>query len=148
MSADLPQFATEDEEGTAAVGRELARSLGPGSVVLLTGDLGAGKTAFVRGLAEGLGVAPGEISSPTFTLVQEYRGGRVPLVHADLYRIHSAREIEEIGLEEYGDAVLAVEWADRLARMPPGAIRVDIAHGTDSTRHITIRSDRPSEHSR
>ena len=74
---------THSETETAAVGRDLARTLTPGSVVLLFGDLGAGKTALVRGLAEELGVPPEEVSSPTFTLMQEYRGGRVPLVHVD-----------------------------------------------------------------
>lgn len=119
----------------------MARTLGPGSVVLLTGDLGAGKTAFVRGLAEGLGGDPGAVSSPTFTLVQEYRSGRVPLVHVDLYRMNSAREIEDLGLEEYGDCVLAIEWADKLDAPPPQALRVDIAHAGDSARAITMWQD-------
>ena len=93
---------TQSESETATVGRDLARALTPGSVVLLFGDLGAGKTAFVRGLAEGLGVVPEEVSSPTFTLMQEYRGGRVPLVHVDLYRLDDPREVDELGLEELG----------------------------------------------
>ena len=98
---------THSESETAAVGRELAARLVPGSIVLLHGDLGAGKTAFVRGLAEGLGVPPEEVSSPTFTLMQEYRGGRVPLVHVDLYRLDDPREIDDLGLEEVGAGVRA-----------------------------------------
>ena len=82
---------SRSEEETAAMGRDLAARLSAGDVVLLYGDLGAGKTAFVRGLAEGLGVHRDEVSSPTFTLIQEYRGGRLPLFHVDLYRIEDPR---------------------------------------------------------
>ena len=85
-------ITTRSESETAAAGRALAPTLAPGSVVLLFGDLGAGKTAFVRGLAEALGVHRDEVSSPTFTLVQEYRGGRLTLFHADLYRLNDPRE--------------------------------------------------------
>jgi len=107
--------------------------------VLLIGDLGAGKTAFVRGLAEGLGVPPEDVSSPTFTLMQEYRGGRVPLIHVDLYRLNNGREIDELGLEELGlDAVLAIEWAEKLPRPVADAIEVRIAHGDGDERRLTI----------
>ena len=90
---------TASEEETQAVARELSATLRAGDVVLLSGDLGAGKTTFVRGLAEGLGIDPREVSSPTFTLVQEYRGGRVTLVHVDLYRLNDPREIDDLGRE-------------------------------------------------
>ena len=114
------ETTTRSEGETAAVGRDLASRLEAGSVVLLYGELGAGKTAFVRGLAEGLGVQPDEVSSPTFTLVQEYRGGRLRLVHADLYRLDDPREFDDLGLDEIGaGGVVAVEWADKL---PPGAL--------------------------
>src|SRR5882724_912942 len=100
---------TQSEEDTAAVGRELASTLAAGDVLLLYGDLGAGKTAFVRGLAEGLGVSRDAVSSPTFTLIQEYRGGRLPLFHVDLYRIEDRREFDELGLDEIAeDGVLAI----------------------------------------
>jgi tRNA threonylcarbamoyladenosine biosynthesis protein TsaE len=113
--------------------------LAAGSVVLLIGDLGAGKTALVRGLAEGLGIAPEEVSSPTFTLMQEYRGGRVPLIHVDLYRLNEAREIDELGLEELGaDSVLAIEWAEKLPRPIADAIEVRLEHGDGDTRQLTI----------
>jgi tRNA threonylcarbamoyladenosine biosynthesis protein TsaE len=130
---------TRSQEETADVGRTLAATLVAGSVLLLIGDLGAGKTALVRGLAEGLGVAPEEVSSPTFTLMQEYRGGRVPLIHVDLYRLNNAREIDELGLEELGlDSVLAIEWAEKLPRPIDDAVIVKIEHGAGDERRLTI----------
>jgi tRNA threonylcarbamoyladenosine biosynthesis protein TsaE len=131
--------ATASEAETGAIGRELAATLHAGDVVLLHGDLGAGKTAFVRGLAEGLGVAPENVSSPTFTLVQEYRGGRLTLFHVDLYRLDEAREIDELGLEEIAaDGVLAIEWAEKMPRPPANAIRVRIAHAGDEARTVSV----------
>lgn len=130
---------THSQEETAALGRRLADSLAAGSVLLLVGDLGAGKTALVRGLAEGLGVPPDEVSSPTFTLMQEYRGGRVPLIHVDLYRLNDAREIDDLGLEEIGlNGVLAIEWAEKLPRPVADAIEVRIDHGDGDERRLTI----------
>jgi tRNA threonylcarbamoyladenosine biosynthesis protein TsaE len=132
---------TQSEDETAAIGRELAATLSAGDVVLLYGDLGAGKTAFVRGLAGGLGVDRGEVSSPTFTLIQEYRGGRLALFHVDLYRIEDPREFDELGLDEIAeDGVLAIEWADKYPRPPAHAVRVSIAHAGESERRITIGS--------
>ena len=130
---------THSEEETIAVARQLARDLLPGDVMLLTGHLGAGKTAFVRGLAEGLGIDPGEVSSPTFTLVHEYRGGRLTLYHADLHRLGRAAT-DDLGLEEMGvkDGVLAVEWADRLTHTMAGATEVRIQLVDDTTRRIAI----------
>jgi tRNA threonylcarbamoyladenosine biosynthesis protein TsaE len=132
-------YTTSSEDETAAIGRELAASLCGGSVILLYGDLGAGKTALVRGLAAGLGVDPGEVSSPTFTLVQEYRGGRIPLLHVDLYRLNDPREIDDLGLEEIAaDGVLAIEWADKLPQPYDDAIRVSLTHAGDTARTITV----------
>jgi tRNA threonylcarbamoyladenosine biosynthesis protein TsaE len=130
---------THSETETSRVGRDLARSLSPGAVVLLSGDLGAGKTAFVRGLAEGLGIDGSEVTSPTFTLIQEYRGGRLPLHHVDLYRVKAA-EVEDLGVDELSieGGVLAIEWPDRLPRPFGDVIRVTIAHGDGDTRSITI----------
>jgi tRNA threonylcarbamoyladenosine biosynthesis protein TsaE len=136
-------FSTHSEKETAALGRSLASSLAADSVVLLVGDLGAGKTAFVRGLAEGLGVSPAEVSSPTFTLIQEYRGGRLPLLHVDLYRLNDPQEVDDLGLEELGSgAVVAIEWADKLPAPPPDAIRVTIEHAGESERRVTIAAQK------
>lgn len=137
--------STRSESETADVGRELAARLAAGDVILLYGDLGAGKTAFVRGLAEGLGVPGGDVSSPTFTLVQEYRGGRLPLFHVDLYRLNDPREIDDLGLDEIAaDGVLAIEWADKLQRPAPGAMVVTIAHDDADSRTVTLTT--PSAH--
>jgi len=134
------QVTTSSEQETADVGRSLAAQLDSGAVVLLIGPLGAGKRAFVRGVAQGLGVNPDEVSSPTFTLIQEYRGGRVPLLHVDLYRLEDPREVEDLGLEELGErAVLAIEWAEKLPRPPAGAVIVEIDQTDGDTRKIHVR---------
>ncbi|HTM30719.1 MAG TPA: tRNA (adenosine(37)-N6)-threonylcarbamoyltransferase complex ATPase subunit type 1 TsaE [Vicinamibacterales bacterium] len=129
---------THSEAETAAVAREIASTLRAGDVLLLSGNLGAGKTAFVRGLAEGLGVNPEDVSSPTFTLIHEYRGGRLTLYHADLYRLERAAT-EDLGLEEFGviDGVLAIEWPDRLSHAIDGARTVHIDIADETTRTIT-----------
>jgi tRNA threonylcarbamoyladenosine biosynthesis protein TsaE len=129
---------THSEAETSAVGRDLARTLAPGSVILLSGNLGAGKTAFVRGLAEGLGIDPAEVSSPTFTLIQEYRGGRLPLHHVDLYRLAPV-EVADLGLDDLqDDGVTAVEWPDRWHEAPESALRVVFEIGEENDRTITI----------
>jgi tRNA threonylcarbamoyladenosine biosynthesis protein TsaE len=130
---------TSSEEQTADVARQLAASLDAGAVVLLQGTLGAGKTAFVRGLAEGLGIDPELVSSPTFTLLQEYRGGRLTLHHADLYRLDRA-DLSEFGLDarEIEAGVLAIEWPERLVHPIPGAIPVALIVIDDQTRQITV----------
>jgi tRNA threonylcarbamoyladenosine biosynthesis protein TsaE len=110
-------------------------------VVLLSGDLGAGKTAFVRGLAEGLGLDPDVVTSPTFTLVHEYRGGRLPLIHVDLYRLDTA-DLAEIGLDDdlAAAGVMAIEWPERLIRSIPGAVRIRIEDtGADERLIYSIR---------
>ena len=130
---------TASEEETQAVARELSATLRAGDVLLVSGDLGAGKTTFVRGLAEGLGINPREVSSPTFTLVHEYRGDGLTLYHADLYRLESAAT-DDLGLEEIGvkDGVLAIEWPDRLTHELPGATLVRLDVVDDASRRITI----------
>jgi tRNA threonylcarbamoyladenosine biosynthesis protein TsaE len=137
---------TENERGTEAAGEQLASSLRAGDVVLLSGPLGAGKTAFVRGLARGLGIDAVEVSSPTFTLIHEYRGGQLTLFHVDLYRLTSP-DADDLGLQEMGvdDGVLAIEWAERLARPVPGSIAVHlepVEGEADTRRRITIHGHR------
>jgi len=132
-------YHSRSEAETRAIGARLAAVLQPGAVLLLSGDLGAGKTAFTKGLAEGLGIDPAEVTSPTFTLVHEYRGGRLPLIHVDLYRLDRA-DLDEIGLDqdlaEVG--VTAVEWSERLSRRITGATRVHIADRGGDAREIVI----------
>jgi tRNA threonylcarbamoyladenosine biosynthesis protein TsaE len=133
---------TDDEQGTEALGERMAGTLRAGDVVLLSGPLGAGKTAFVRGLARGLGLGAAEVSSPTFTLIHEYRGGRLTLFHVDLYRLTSA-SADDLGLQELGvdDGVLAIEWPERLARTVPNSISVHLeplAGEPETRRRITI----------
>jgi tRNA threonylcarbamoyladenosine biosynthesis protein TsaE len=134
---DAQALVTHSEEETSAAGERLAPRLRPGDVVLLHGDLGAGKTAFVRGLARGLGAPPDEVSSPTFTLVQEYRG-RLTLYHVDLYRLQP-HELEDLGLDELTEAgVVAVEWAERWTDAPAGAWLVRFAIEKGNGRRIAI----------
>ena len=134
----MTEIRTSSEEETSAAGERLAASLHPGDVVLLYGDLGAGKTAFVRGLARGLGAPAEDVSSPTFTIVQEYHG-RTTLYHVDLYRLDDPREIDDLGLDEIAeDGVLALEWAEKLPRPYAHAIAVRIEHGDGDTRTIKI----------
>ena len=130
---------THSEAETEAAGREFAATLAAGAIVLLSGDLGAGKTAFVRGMAEGLGVDPHDVTSPTFTLVQEYRSGRLPLFHVDLYRLKPI-EVDDLGLDEItlAGGVTAIEWPDRLPRPFEGAVSVAIEHRDGDARSISV----------
>lgn len=113
----IESFSPED---TAAVGRALAEKASPGDIITLTGDLGVGKTVFVKGFADGLGIRE-PITSPTFTIMCVYTGGRIPLYHFDVYRIEEADEMYAVGLDEYvnGDGVCLIEWAERIDDMLP-----------------------------
>ena len=130
---------TTGEEETASAGERLVASIRPGDVILLHGELGAGKTAFVRGLARGLGVDPAEVTSPTFTLIQEYRARGVVLHHVDLYRLEP-REVEDLGLDELisSGGIVAIEWPDRWRHRPADALDVRIQHAGEDRRSITI----------
>ena len=135
------QVTTNSPEETEQVGERLAAYLTPGRVVAFTGDLGAGKTAFVRGMARGLGIM-GRVTSPTFTIVNEYAGGRLPLFHFDLYRLGNSDELFDIGWEDYlrRGGVCAVEWSENAEELAESDwIRVDLRRGdTDDQRLITI----------
>jgi tRNA threonylcarbamoyladenosine biosynthesis protein TsaE len=135
------EIVSPSAAATEAAGERLGATLGPGAVVALTGELGAGKTSFVQGLVRGLGASV-RATSPTFVLVNEY-AGRVPIHHVDAYRTESMTELMDLGLLEMigGDGVTIVEWADRLTPlMPPDAIHVHITGVGDELRTITIRS--------
>ena len=139
MSVPEP-IVTRSQRETEAVGQALATRLRVGDVVLIEGELGAGKTTLVRGMVQGLGADPSVVTSPTFTLLHEYRGGRVPLYHADLYRLEPA-DVEDLGLEEtLRDGALVIEWPDRYTHRGPAAIRVRLeADGAEAdTRRIAI----------
>ena len=132
-------YTSNSEADTEAIGAEFARSLPKGSVIAMYGDLGAGKTAFVRGMARGLGISA-HVNSPTFTIVNEYPGER-ELIHFDMYRLSSSDELFDIGWEDYlaRGAICAVEWSENVSDAFFGdEIRVTIEKTGDSSRKITI----------
>ena len=136
------EYITHSPAETEELGCRLGRTLGPGAVVAYFGGLGMGKTAFTRGLARGLGCR-GRVTSPTFTIVNEYEGGRLPLFHFDMYRLGSSDELFDIGWDDYlaRGGVCAVEWSERVAdALPEGTIFVDIARGAEGedSRVITV----------
>ncbi len=136
------KITTNNPEETTAVGRELARYLKPGDIVLLVGDLGTGKTTFVKGVAAGLRLKPDTVHSPTFVLMNVY-DGRVPLFHFDLYRLEPGDELNRLGFDEflYGDGVALIEWADRMAGWTPSAyLQLDLVHDGDDRRLLTLKA--------
>jgi len=133
------EWTSKSPDQTRFIAAGLARSLIAGSVIKLVGDLGAGKTEFVKGLATGLNYR-NVVTSPTFTLVQEYRGGRLPLFHMDLYRLNEEAELDDIGFEDYlrAGGICAIEWADKFpGRMPLDSVEVVMTIGENTTRRIT-----------
>ena len=133
------EYITNSPEETETLGAALAAKLGPGTVIAYRGDLGAGKTAFTRGLARGLGCKE-LVTSPTYTIVNEYLGGRLPLFHLDMYRLRSADDLWDIGWEDYLDrgGVCAVEWSENVAEAMEDAISVTIEKLGEDNRRITI----------
>ena len=142
------QITTHSADETQALGKKLAESLRPGDVIAYFGDLGAGKTAFTRGIAEGLGVSE-QVTSPTYTIVNEYLSGRLPLFHFDMYRLGSSDELFDIGWEDYlaRGGVCAVEWSENVEDALQDAIRITIEKDSlvPDTRHITIEGGRRFE---
>ena len=130
-------FETHSPEQTEAVGAALAKQLIPGAVVAYRGDLGAGKTAFTRGLARGLGAGE-PVTSPTYTIVNEYLSGRLPLFHFDMYRLFDEDDLFDIGWEDYlaRGGVCAVEWSEKVPAALEGAIEVRIRHTQDAEQRI------------
>ena len=133
------EFITNSPEETEVIGAKLAEQLIPGTVIAYRGDLGAGKTAFTRGLARGLGCAE-QVTSPTYTIVNEYLSGRMPLFHFDMYRLHSADDLFDIGWDDYLErgGVCAVEWSENVAEAMEEPITVTIEKLGEDARRITI----------
>ena len=133
------EYITNSPSETEALGAALARVLEPGTVIAYRGDLGAGKTAFTRGLAKGLGVQE-RVTSPTYTIVNEYLGGRMPLFHFDMYRLGSEDELFDIGWEDYLDrgGVCAVEWSENVWGAMEDAIVITVTRLDEDTRKIEI----------
>lgn len=134
-------FITKGPEETVALGERLARELRPGACLALVGELGAGKTTLIKGLARGLGIPEEEVLSPSFVLVREYRQGRLPLFHVDAYRLTKPEELGEIGLEEYllSDGITVIEWADRVPQaILPSCLKVKLEILSENERRISI----------
>ena len=142
----MPTLIANDENDTARLGAALADVLPPGTVVALIGTLGAGKTRLVQAVAAALGVPPGSVTSPTFVLVNEYTGGRLPIYHFDTYRLKDDDEFLELGPEEYFDAngLTFVEWADRVARLlPTERLEITLSVAGENTRDIDVAGTSP-----
>lgn len=133
------RYVTHRPEETEALGERLAQHLKPGDVIAFYGDLGAGKTAFTRGLARGLGISE-PVTSPTYTIVNEYLSGRLPLFHFDMYRLGSAEELFDIGWEDYLErgGICAVEWSENVEEALNGAITVTIRRLGENQREILL----------
>ena len=137
-------YITTSPAQTEALGAALGKLLKAGTVIAYRGDLGAGKTAFTRGLARGLGCRE-IVTSPTYTIVNEYLGGRIPLFHFDMYRLRSSDDLWDIGWDDYLErgGVCAVEWSENVADAMEGAIRIRIEKPTPDSRKITVEGVKP-----
>lgn len=144
-SSAVVDFISHSVAQTQSCGFQLAQPLVPGTIILLDGDLGAGKTTFTKGLAQGLGVS-GYVNSPTFTLVNEY-AGRLPVYHLDCYRLESAQEALDFGIEEYlySDGVTIIEWPERIRDIwPESYVRVSLAYLSETKRSLRLEPVGPA----
>ena len=135
------EIRTHSEKETFELGKRIANAVNPGTVILFYGDLGAGKTVMTKGIAAGLGITE-MITSPTFTIMQEYEGGRMPLYHLDVYRIEDPDEMEEVGLNEYiyGNGLTVIEWAEQIEDiLPEDAIKITIERNVENPEERDIR---------
>jgi tRNA threonylcarbamoyladenosine biosynthesis protein TsaE len=143
----MKTFQTHSAEETTELGRRLSADLKPGSIVLLRGDLGAGKTTMVKGIAEGFQAAKAEdVTSPTFTLIHEYRGPAVSLYHIDLYRIDTQRELDTLALDDLmtSQSILLIEWGEKFERFAKERdVEIAIEHRGGDDRVITIKAENP-----
>jgi tRNA threonylcarbamoyladenosine biosynthesis protein TsaE len=143
----MKTFSTHSSEETTELGRRLSADLKPGSIVLLRGDLGAGKTTMVKGIAEGFQAAKAEdVTSPTFTLIHEYRGPQVTLFHIDLYRIDTQRELDTLALDDLmtSQSILLIEWGEKFERFAKERdVEIAIEHRGGDDRVITIKAENP-----
>lgn len=136
------EYITSSPEETERLGAALGRVLKPGTVIAYSGDLGAGKTAFTRGIARGLGILE-PVTSPTYTIVNEYDTGRLPLFHFDMYRLHSSEDLWDIGWEDYleRNGVCAVEWSENVADALENPLFIHIEKLGDTCRRITLKGE-------
>lgn len=141
----MQKFISSSPAETEQIAAEFAKTLRGGEVLAFRGGLGMGKTCFTRGLAAGLGIDPAEVSSPTFALVNEYRGGRLPLWHFDMYRVESFDALYSTGFFDYleQDGVLYIEWSENIeGALPAGVITLTLERVDDDTRQLTIEGER------
>ena len=145
MGAFSRVIETESEKETETLGEHLASYLAPGDILALYGELGAGKTCLVRGIARGLGIDESCVASPSFTLINEYPG-RVSLIHLDGYRLDSAEAFQELGLEDYfeGEGILVIEWAEKVPDLPEERIDIAIQWVDENRRHFRISARGPA----
>lgn len=150
MAADprILHLRSDSPEATRRLGERIGRFLSAGDIVLLRGELGAGKTCLVRGVARAMGIDPDDVNSPTYVLVNEYAAplGRPHLAHMDAYRLHSPEDLDALGLEQSTrGAVLIVEWAERVASgLAPPTLEIDLRHDGEDRREITLRASDPA----
>ncbi len=139
----MKSFHSHSTDETIRIGRTFAKTLKRGDIVLLSGDLGTGKTHFIAGVCDSLGVRA-HVASPTFTIINEYQGDHCTVVHIDLYRIATRREIQELGVEEYFDEqhICMIEWGERMSEfLPPCCIHVNLAYGEGDTDRMIVIED-------